>query len=521
MEAMRDIFKTLIEAKLAAAPASAAKTDLVEELADNLHCRYEDMVAGGVSPETALVQSMDALGDANELLDYLKGAETERTAEKKDSSFSGDLEDVLRNVKDVTKEVLGQAKNAVSDVDWAGLMNSAAESTKGAAHKAKSSLKNMVKLARENGGVWIGRSGDKTVHVRVDEDGKTAVDIVADGAEEPEVSVEVEETDEAVERDDNWKLGVTLKNNEETDEGEVLYGLGYDKKKGGFYWQWGRESAPEKTPVDGPVESTTLRGIDVQLTNGEVVLNMTREPEDDVLVGGENVGSLDITVSTGGVLMIRPRWSPSGRFFSVASCDDSDVRLELELPRRDWDFLRLSSVCGDIEAEGDHRVENLTLKSTSGDIRGTFPACGCLDFQSVSGDVNWSGNAATVRGSTVSGDIRMEGDLGQVHVKSVSGDIRAAGAASAFQCSTTSGDIDLTTDRLPERIAVSTRSGDTTVGIPAGGSFLVRYELAAGDFRTDFFRDYDEHRGTLTCGEAGGAQFTFQSSSGDVRLEQY
>ena len=69
MEGMKNIFKTLIEAKLAAAPDSQAKTDLVEELADNLHCRYEDMVNDGVSQEEALVQAMDALGDVDELLE--------------------------------------------------------------------------------------------------------------------------------------------------------------------------------------------------------------------------------------------------------------------------------------------------------------------------------------------------------------------------------------------------------------------------------------------------------------------
>ena len=552
MEGMKNIFKTLIEAKLAAAPDSQAKTDLVEELADNLHCRYEDMVNDGVSQEEALVQAMDALGDVEELLDYLNNSQTEPGKDKKKAgSFTGDMGEMFRNIGDMVKDAVGQAKTAVSEVDWAGMANSAAESTKTAGRKMKLTLKELARKAKENGGSWTGRSGDKTIHVTVEEDGKTSVNVVSDDAAEadgePKVQIITDEGDAAPNvkigadrsgnpkikitpvgeetKDDGWKLGVTVEktpeDGSEPDSADrAFYGVGYDREKGGFYGQWGKDKEPEKIPVDGPVESAGLKGIDVQLVNGDVSVTMDQEPDGDVLVGGDGLECLDVAVSEGGVLMIRPFRKPAG-FFGTSACNDSGVTLELQLPRRDWQFLRLNTVNGDVELHGDQTVNTLIVKTISGDFNGELPACGSLDFNTISGDVDWSGDAAEVRGRTTSGDAEVTGVLGKVAVSTVSGDVRVAGSVMSVQFGSTSGDLELTSDRLPEGIQVNTRSGDCDINIPDGGSFRVSYNLLSGDFHSDFFQRCHEGRGELTYGEEGGPLYTFSATGGDLGIYKY
>ena len=57
--------------RLSAAKDSNAKTDLIEELSENLYHRYADLVAGGTGEEEAYQRAMEDLGDVSELLDYL------------------------------------------------------------------------------------------------------------------------------------------------------------------------------------------------------------------------------------------------------------------------------------------------------------------------------------------------------------------------------------------------------------------------------------------------------------------
>ena len=77
MDKMKLRFTNAVASRLSAAPHSTAKTELVEELSDNLYRRYQDMVAGGMEDSAAFDQSLDELGDVDELLDYLKGLDPE------------------------------------------------------------------------------------------------------------------------------------------------------------------------------------------------------------------------------------------------------------------------------------------------------------------------------------------------------------------------------------------------------------------------------------------------------------
>ncbi|MDE6922238.1 MAG: permease prefix domain 1-containing protein, partial [Oscillospiraceae bacterium] len=71
---MEDIKRRITETvanRLAAAPQSAEKDELVEELADNLYHRFLDMTGAGVDEQGAFDRAMDDLGDVDELLAYL------------------------------------------------------------------------------------------------------------------------------------------------------------------------------------------------------------------------------------------------------------------------------------------------------------------------------------------------------------------------------------------------------------------------------------------------------------------
>ena len=68
MDRMKTRFIIAVTTRLAAAEDSNAKTDLIEELSDNLYQRYLDLTASGMAEEDAYTKSLDDLGELDELL---------------------------------------------------------------------------------------------------------------------------------------------------------------------------------------------------------------------------------------------------------------------------------------------------------------------------------------------------------------------------------------------------------------------------------------------------------------------
>lgn len=110
----------MISNRLAAAKDSEAKTELIEELSENLYQRYLDLTADGLSEEEALKQAMENLGDTDELLAYLESEEEENTEEsgKEEASqgwdWTGSFSSNLENgIEDMVNMALSTARVAV------------------------------------------------------------------------------------------------------------------------------------------------------------------------------------------------------------------------------------------------------------------------------------------------------------------------------------------------------------------------------------------------------------------------
>ena len=106
--------------RLSAAKDSNAKTDLIEELSENLYQRYADLAASGVSEEEAYQRAMEDLGDVSELLEYLDvmegtPAQPQRSARDFMSDFIRGFEEVMRETVSQTKDAVEQAKVITRD----------------------------------------------------------------------------------------------------------------------------------------------------------------------------------------------------------------------------------------------------------------------------------------------------------------------------------------------------------------------------------------------------------------------
>jgi len=75
----------MVTNRFAAAKESDAKTELIEELSENLYQRFLDLTADGYPEDKALEQTFDSLGDVKELLAYLREESSEDTLAKNEA----------------------------------------------------------------------------------------------------------------------------------------------------------------------------------------------------------------------------------------------------------------------------------------------------------------------------------------------------------------------------------------------------------------------------------------------------
>ena len=480
MEEVKLRLADAIAARLSGAPDSAAKAELVEELSDNLYSRYLEMTENGIDPDAAFQAAMDALGDTDELVDYLNGLAPDEPlpgpeeGKHRDDAPWADLKGFFQNIGEIVRDSVNAAMSA-ADID--GIVRDAVNQAKNAVDQAKCAVK--------------------------------------------------EAADSAAEKD--------------TDR---IYGFGYDKEKGGWFAQWGEWKGSKSQTGEEP-EGTWFHGenawmeaqsdgtcaiqgklcaIDVEV-GGDISIRMDETENDDVVIGGDVE---DITVDAGadGKLTIRQRArTASTGFFFNRGLSSADV--ELTLPRRRWDSIRVSTVDGDIEVESDETVGTLSVQTVSGDVSGCVGWCEQLSVHAVNGDIEWRGGAEKAALDSVSGDLELEGHFESLEISSVSGDVEFTGdcGANHIKCSSMSGDIEVESGVLPLSMDLSSRSGDIAARIPDSGPFSVQCRTTSGDISSDFFAGVIRtRRFSFSYGpddaQEGAPVYRLSTVSGDVSLER-
>ena len=477
MDQMKQRFINAVTNNLSAAPDSTAKTELIEELADNLHHRYLDMTAAGVPESEAFEQALDDLGDVNELVDYLKSLTPEEELPKL-TLHPEEMEDVLNDAMKKAREAMAAAQEALRNVTL-----------------GKRSMS------------WHSDDGEVEIHIDHYDD---------DHGEHPYGEDHEDEDEDA-------DVKVTI----EDEKKDVIYGFGYDKAKGGFFTQWGEWKGPknvgfnedvdEEVDVeDAGIPSEGLRGIDIQTTNGDVTIRLI--DDENAPIHLEDYDGLEIKRTDDNVLAIRQGNTASSSFFFGRGIFSADV--ELYLPRRFWEFIQVSATNGDVTVEDDIEVGRLSVKTTCGDLTADCASCGKFYFKSASGDCGATGLTGEVQVETMSGDVTVHGHMTQVRLSSMSGDVELDGSFTDGHFSSMSGDLRLETGILPEALEVSSKSGDCQVYLPGDqGGFTLRYKTTSGDFRSQLPLQRTS-RGALYQ-DGGDRTFLMSSISGDLRLRKF
>jgi len=478
MENMRTKFVIAVTGKLAPAADSDAKVELIEELSENLYSRWQDLIAQGVDENEAYNRAMEDLGNVDELLAYLDSLGPDGELPKQDGRAKDFTSELLHGVEGIVRETVSQTKDAVDQ---------AAVIVRNVADKIKERYPDGFK-----GKVYVRFDGDQ-------DGGSAVVEPVEDTGEKPD-------SDEAgafreepkPEQDKGWSFTV-----------------GYNKRRGGFFCENSRVRKVEGTAFP----SQEFKGIDIQI-NGDVNVLLDDDPDGDIVLSGD-VENLETRVSDDGVLSIRQGNTATSSFFFLRGLASADVILTL--PRRFWDFIQISTTSGDVDLEVGLEVGQLSIKTTSGDARINVLEFQDLIFRSASGELDSEElRGRNVRAESASGDIRLAGCFDSVRTGTASGDIELEGSVRELYGTTASGDVEADLQLVPEKMEMSSKSGDCEVAMPGGEGFTLQFSTVSGELDSDFplVGPIGKRSGEAIHLDGGGRTFRMSSVSGDIILKQ-
>ena len=504
-----------VAGKLSAAPASAAKDELIEELSDNLYRRFLDMTGAGVPEDEAFRRALDDLGDVDELLAYL-GVEPagdvtidQREGQIRVTSSSGktvvinnpgDGDPITINGKTIETgsepkeegpqgrtddqggmhyDYSGQTSSSELDAILAGVSaacNTAIDQARDALKQARDAIKRRTTVEKDKGRV--------KVHFNTNPDGATPPPHEGPADRTPPPPPQEDpagrtppppppQEDSAPHAPPpphggpGWEFEAEL----DSDQGrffagagpkerkDVVYGFGYDKDRGGFFAQWGEYQAGSRE-AGGP----HFTGEDASMTNN-----------DD---GSYSVTALKdlrgIEVFTGaGDVTIHMSEAPNAGVIIDGDVDDLNVTCSADgvLTIREGrtassSFFSLRGLrSADVELYLPRRHwETITVTTASGDVdvdRGELD----IDYFTVTtADGDLSAQLSACRAlsfKSASGDLDLSGSCGCLLAETMSGDLSLKGWFEEATLKSASGDIKL--EGRTARFQGSAMSGDVDV----------------------------------------------------------
>lgn len=405
MEEMKRRFSNEIAARLSGAAESDAESEMIEELAENLARRYEDMTAAGTEPEEAFAKAMEELGDADELVAYLNSLDPEEPLPE-GGAGGEDWDEFVRQMKQMGSEAMDEAKKAVR------------------------LSQDFLRKLKERGGTWY---NSNVTGVDVDEDGN--VTRVFTGREKSSVSVRVDWDDgkqQYVASEGLMSLDV------ETVAGDVTILVDEDG------------SSPDRPiRVEGDVDR-----LDIFVSEAGVFTVREKRTASNQFFSFRGMSSADVK------LTIPARVWDGIRV--VTASGDVDIGDGLRA-----DKLDVRTANGDLDCQVE-TCGSLSFKSASGDMscEGHVER---LRAETASGDVELDGSVGEAVITTASGDVTLSGTVGVVRAKSMSGDIQVESRTlpAGMELSSKSGDVQARIpDTGPFAVRLHTVSGEVDYRFP-------------------------------------------------------
>lgn len=223
---------------------------------------------------------------------------------------------------------------------------------------------------------------------------------------------------------------------------------------------------------------TSITALDIDWISGEAEILVTNDA--DILVReqperGISASYAMVVTEQDGVLKVR---YAADEFLTLP--DLPPKKLVVRLPRAVAENLtevQLNSVSADFDVAALTVKEALIFDSVSGDLETDFITADSAEVNTVSGKIDLDGSFRQVTGGS------------------------------------TSGEVDLALRKCPDKIELTTVSGDVDLELPRNAGFTLDYSTVFGDLESDF---------PLTAGRTygdGSGSITIDTTSGDLKIE--
>lgn len=263
-----------------------------------------------------------------------------------------------------------------------------------------------------------------------------------------------------------------------------------------------------------------------------------------------------VVTRNGENLLIKVEDNVDGLMFSYRS----NLKLDVYIPSQYSKSIEVKTESGEV-ASGEFSIKELSLETTSGDIKTEFINAEKAIMSTNSGETNFKGKFTELNANSTSGDIisdnivaintnfesnsgkiNFKGNSSELNVKSTSGDIisdnfeaittklesdsgkiAVSGSLISITAKSTSGDISLSSSVQPQAILITTNSGETKVKLPDSAGFKLNCRSNSGEVSADYpititdTGKKNEHELNGTVGDGSGS-VTITSTSGDISV---
>ncbi len=206
-----------------------------------------------------------------------------------------------------------------------------------------------------------------------------------------------------------------------------------------------------------------------------------------------------------------------GFFFFGFGIISSD--LEIRLPKRAWRSIIASGVA-DVEVNGLD-CQSMSIKSSSGDMNFRLLNTQRLMIESITDDIDLTGNVGMLDIRSKSGDIDLrDAAVDSLSVDLVSGDIVFEGSLRRAAFKGKSSDARISSSTPLEALSIDTISGDVRLSLPENDGFSVKYKRVSGDLRSDFSltTSLNSRDGVAVYKDGCQPPYSISTVSGDIHI---
>ncbi|MGD6893913.1 DUF4097 domain-containing protein [Bacillus infantis] len=201
-----------------------------------------------------------------------------------------------------------------------------------------------------------------------------------------------------------------------------------------------------------------------------------------------------------------------------------DVKIEVLLPKKEYEELAVQVLSGGIKAENIQSKDSI-FETKSGDVAlKRMEAGGQMEIQVASGDVRVEDSKAKeLKVKAASGDMQIDGSAAEsADLYTASGDIKISELSGDIAAKITSGDLNISNDQLAASITAETASGDVNISFKEEPSdMMVDFKATSGEGNVQLdgflFEEKEEDR---ILGKIGSGEHVVKvhTASGDFNL---